>query len=278
MHSMDRGRSIIFSLLWLVLAGLLLLGSASAGLADELGEHILTSILKGEKASDAALLLMTRDLKWYERNMGRLPEALQNRVQQIRVNIAGESAQMAARSLNEAESVFAATGSWKPGRDADILYLGKNGDSAASAIESGFDTVTARILRNAEKDPIIGKFTGEIPKKLSAGSLAVCTTELPDYGYRNLKDAYKKAKDALARGESRDDIARMFRDEVKNAMTSNVRAHFAAASNPDYYGGATGQEWFRRTYLDDPGRTRVFARNADGQWTLRQGGIQALPD
>jgi tetratricopeptide (TPR) repeat protein len=265
-------------MVWLVLAGLLLMGTASAGLADELGEHILTSILKGEKASDAALLLMTRDLKWYERNMGRLPETLQNRVQQIRVNIAGESAQMAARSLNEAESVFAATGSWKPGRDADILYLGKNGDSAASAIESGFDTVTARILRNAEKDPIIGKFTGDIPKKLSAGSLAVCTTELPDYGYRNLRDAYKKAKDALARGESRDDIVRMFRDEVKNAMTSNVRAHFAAAANPDYYGGASGQEWFRKTYLDDPGRTRVFARNADGQWTLRQGGIQALPD
>ncbi|SEM71928.1 hypothetical protein SAMN04489760_13826 [Syntrophus gentianae] len=278
MSKTQRGRFNIFLSVWIALASLLFLGAAAVSRADDLGEHILMSILKGDKPTDASLLLMTRDLKWYEQNMSRLPEALQNRVQQIRVNVAGESAQMAARSLGESESVFAATGSWKPGRDADILYLGKNGDSAASAIESSFDTVTGRVLRNAENDPILKKYSGEVPKKLSAGSLAVCTTELPNYGYRNLHDAYKKAKEALARGDSKDDVVRMFRDEIRNAMTSNVKAHFAAASNPDYYGGATGQEWFRKTYLDDPGRTRVFAQNADGQWTLRQGGIQALPD
>jgi len=278
MSNTRRGRFNILWSVWIALASLLLLGAASISRADDLGEHILMSILKGDKPTDSALLLMTRDLKWYEQNMSRLPEALQSRVQQIRVNVAGESAQMAARSLGEAESVFAATGSWKPGRDADILYLGKNGDNAASAIESSFDTVTGRILRNAGNDPILSKYPGEVPKRLSAGTLAVCTTELPNYGYRNLHDAYKKAKDALSRGDSKDDVVRMFRDEIRNAMTNNVRAHFAAASNPDYYGGATGQEWFRKTYLDDPGRTRVFGQDANGQWTLRQGGIQALPD
>lgn len=246
--------------------------------ADELGHHILSLIGRGEKPTDAALLLLTRDLKWYEQNMHLLPDAVQARVQQLRVNIAGESAQMAARSLNEADSVFAATGSWKPGRDADILYLGANGDRAASAIESSYDSITGRILANADNDPILKKFAGEVPKKLTASSLAVCTTELPNYGYRNLHDAYNKAKAALARGDSRDDILRMFKDEVRQAMTNNVKAHFAAASNPDYYGGATGQEWFRKTYLDNPEKARVFAQNADGQWTLRAGGIAALPD
>ncbi len=246
--------------------------------ADPLGEHILAAILRQEKPGDAALLLLTRDLKWYEQNMGRLPEGIRDRVQQLRINVAGDSAQMAARSLNEADSVFAATGSWRPGRDADILYLGKNGDSAASAIESGYDTVTGRILAGADSDPILKAFPGEVPKKLSAGSLAVCTTELPNYGYRDLHTAYKKAKEALARGSTGEHVIGMFKEEIRQSMVSNVKAHFAAASNPDYYGGATGQEWFKKTYLDDPGRTRVFARNTDGQWTLREGGIAALPN
>jgi len=278
MHTSLRRDPLTLVLICIFSACVALGSMATAANADDLGQHILTSIRRGEEATDAALLLLTRDLKWYEQNMHLLPEKDRIRVQAIRVNVAGDATQMAARMLNEADAVFAATGSWNPGRDADILYLGGNGDRAASAVESSFETVTGRMLANAENDPILRAFGGDIPKSLSTSTLAVCTTELPNYGYRDLNNAYKKAKDILARGGSSEDVIRLFKEDVRRSMTTNVKAHFAAASNPDYYGGATGQEWFRKTYLDNPDRTRVFAQDADGQWTLQQGGIAALPD
>gem|GEM_PF-2375324 len=248
--------------------------------ADALGEHILAAILRNEKPGDAALLLLTRDLKWYEQNMGNLPQNIQARVQQLRVNAGGEASQMAAKKLNEAGSVFAATGSWKPGRDMDIIYFGKNGDLAASTISDSYETVTGRILADAGDDPILRSFQqtgGTIPRALPAECLAVCTTELPNYGYSDLQKAYKKAQEALARGESKEEIMKAFQNEIRTAMGSNMKAHFAAASNPDYYAGATGQEWFRKTYLNDTEKMRVFAQDAEGNWALRPGGIDAVP-
>jgi hypothetical protein len=264
-----------------VLMVLLPVAVPTGAAADDLGEHILAAILRNEKPSDAALLLLTRDLKWYEQNMGRLKPEIQNRVQQLRVNVAGRSSQMAARSLNEAGAVFAATGSWKPGRDMDIIYFGKNGDHAAARISESYEVVTGQILKSAEDDPILQSFRrtgGAIPSSLPTECLAVCTTELPDYGYSDLEKAYKKAKEALARGEPRDEILKTFRNETRAAMESNVKAHFAAMSNPDYYAGATGQEWFRKTYLNDTEKMRVFAQNADGDWALQPGGIKAVPE
>jgi hypothetical protein len=48
--------------------------------------------------------------------MGKLPQDIQNRVQELRINAGGEATRMSAIKMNEAGSVFAATGSWKPGR------------------------------------------------------------------------------------------------------------------------------------------------------------------
>jgi tetratricopeptide (TPR) repeat protein len=248
--------------------------------ADALGEHILAAILRNEKPADGTLLLMTRDLKWYEQIMGSLPPNIQVRVQQLRINAGGEAARMSAIKMNEAASVFAATGSWKPGRDMDIIYFGKNGDHAANTISESYEAVTGRIITNAADDPILRSFQqggGTIPRALSAECLAVCTTELPNYGYSDLHKAYKKAQEALARGESKDDILKALRNDIREVMGSNIKAHFAAASNPDYYAGATGQEWFKKTYLNDTERMRVFAQDANGNWSLRPGGIDAVP-
>lgn len=272
-------RSLI-ALVFLVSA-LCALGVATQAAADDLGEHILAAILRGEKPSDAALLLLTGDLKWYEQNMGKLTPDIQNRVQQLRVNVGAQSSQMAARKLNEPGSMFAATGSWKPGRDMDIIYFGKHGDHAATVISESYETATGRILATAGDDPILQSFRrtgGTLPRSLSSESLAVCTTELPDYGYSDLEKAYKKAKEAIAKGESREDVLNAFRNDARKAMQSNVKAHFAAMSNPDYYAGATGQEWFRKTYLDDTEKMRVFAQNAEGEWALQPGGIKAVPE
>jgi len=76
--------------------------------------------------------------------------------------------------------------------------------------------------------------------------LRACTTELPDYGYDGLNKAYKKAKSLLARGDSQEEVLKIFKDETKNTMSSNLKAHFAAASKSDYYAGATGQKWFKK--------------------------------
>jgi hypothetical protein len=248
-------------------------------IADELGEHILASILKGEEASDAALLLMTRDLGWYQENMHLLKPAIQSRVQQVRFNLAGDAARRAAGRMKEAESIFAATGSWNPGRDMDILYMGKNGDAAAGYIDESYDIITRSMLVNSKDDSILKKFSGEIPKKLSAAKdLRVCTTELPDYGYDGLNKAYKKAQSILSRGGSQEEVLKVFKDEIKNAMSSNLKAHFAASLNPDYYAGASGQEWFRKTYIENPKKMRLFEQTAGGETILREGGVNALPE
>ena len=62
-----------------------------AAQSDELGEFLLKEIKTNPSGaySEAALLLMTRELGWYEKNMGQLPQTLQDRVQALRIRHRG---------------------------------------------------------------------------------------------------------------------------------------------------------------------------------------------
>jgi hypothetical protein len=75
----------------------LALAMSSPAAADPLGERIIMGIEQGLGYTDASLLLVTRDLKWYGENMHRLPPEVKARVEQIRVNLASEAATSAAR-------------------------------------------------------------------------------------------------------------------------------------------------------------------------------------
>ena len=106
--------------------------------ADDLGQHILDAIRAEKTPTDASLLLMTRDLKWYEQNMQYLPERYRVRVEKLRVETAGRSARSAAARMGEPEAV-GATGSWKPGRDMDMVYFGKRIEDARGKVNQAFE-------------------------------------------------------------------------------------------------------------------------------------------
>ena len=274
LHGLSIFKRVLVAM-WLLLVATLAVTLPVA--ADPLGEHILAGIQRGEKYSKASLLLLTQDLKWYEQNMQRLEGPIQDQIQRLRIDLAGQVAESSARQLGEAEAAFAATGSWKPGRDMDIVYMGKKGNAAAEAIARNYEGHSVSFLASADADPILKSYSGAIPRQLTTQSLAVCTTELPNFGYDDLNKAYIQAKRALARGESKDEILATMRRDIQQAMSNNMNAHFAAQANPDYYAGATGQDWFRKTYLDNPDRMRTFMQNESGNWVLKPGGIQAVP-
>jgi hypothetical protein len=60
--------------------------------ADELGQHIFDAIMARKSPSDASLPLLTRELKWYQKNMGNIPEAIRTRVKALRVEMASRAA------------------------------------------------------------------------------------------------------------------------------------------------------------------------------------------
>ena len=256
--------------------------------ADDLGEYILIAIREGAKPTDASLILLTRDLKFYEKNMHLLPEAIQQRVQSLRVHLASNAVQSAALEMKEAESLFGATGSWNPGRDMDVIYFGKNGDVAAAKVASAYERASENMMSAlVPNDPILKMYREfrkgapgfEIPGRLSADSMAMVTTQLPDFGYGDLEKAYRNAREILARGGSKEEIMAQFNRQVREAMARNLRAHFDTSTHPDYYRGASGQDWFRQTYLENPDKMRTFAVDPDtGSVVLKRGGINAVPE
>jgi hypothetical protein len=256
--------------------------------ADDLGEYIMIAIREGAKPTDASLILLTRDLKFYEKNMHLLPAEIQQRVQSLRVQLASNAVQTAALEMKEAESLFGATGSWNPGRDMDVIYFGKNGDAAAVKVASAYERASENMMSAlVPNDPILkmyrefrkGAPAFEIPGRLTADSMAMVTTQLPDFGYGDLDKAYKNARDILARGGSKEEVMAQFNKQVREAMAQNFRAHFDTSTHPDYYRGASGQDWFKQTYLENPDKMRTFAVDPDsGSVVLKKGGINAVPE
>lgn len=113
--------------------------------SDELGEFLLKEIKAnpGGTYSDAALLLVTRDLGWYEKNMAQLPQAVQSQVQALRIRVVGESTRSAAKAMGEPADIFLASGSCKPGRDIDLLYVGSDTRRARQSIDRAIMETTA---------------------------------------------------------------------------------------------------------------------------------------
>jgi tetratricopeptide (TPR) repeat protein len=251
--------------------------------ADPLGEQIFQNIVQGNKKyTDASLMLMTRDLKWYEQNMAKLPANVRKRVEEVRINLAAEAATNAARELKEPKSVFGATGSWNPGRDADIIYFGKDTDTAKDLVNKNYEQATAKLLAGqGEFDPILQsiKQKGDIPipKSLSTETMSIVVSDLPDFGYKDLENAYLNAKKALAKGKPNREIIQDICAQVKASLAQNFEAHIASTA-PDMYRGAAGQAWFKGEYLRNPERMRTFEFNPNtGQWVLKEGGFNAVP-
>ena len=254
--------------------------SLGADLADPLAERIMMGIEQGFKYTDASLILMTRNLKWYEKNMHRLPENIAQRVEMVRVQLAAEAASTAAREMGEADAVFGATGSWNPGRDIDIIYFGKNTAGAKKHVADAYERATANLLAaHAESDDILKYIKNEvpIPKSLSSETMSIVVSDLPNFGYKDLEKAWLNAKEAVARGESRQNIMQQFYEQVRESLANNFEAHIATTA-PDMYRGAEGQEWYKKTYLENPDKMRTFSIDpATGQRVLKKGGINAVP-
>ena len=248
--------------------------------ADELGKHILNSILAKKKPSDASLLLLSRDLGWYFDNMEFLPAEYRDRIQDLRVEVAGRSAQDAAAKLGEPEAIFGATGSWKPGRDMDMVYFGKNIRKARLQVNASFEEITADILsRHGPGDEILRSAAGiAIPDRLSTGTMSLVVSDVPDFGYKDLERAYLGAKEAFERGESREMVMKRLRDHFWEGLGKNYEAHMASTA-PDMYRGAGGQEWWSANYLENPQKMQTFVRDpATGKWSLKEGGLKAVPE
>ena len=190
--------------IWLWLAVVVLMFPQSAR-SDALGEFLLSRVKASPEVAypDAVLLLLTRDLGWYEKNMGTLPQSLQDRVQALRIGIVGESTRAAAAALGEPADMFLASGSCKPGRDIDLLYVGQDTPGARRAIDQAIANTTAGMLAQGGDHPLLqaAKKQGlAIPASLDSAAMDVVASDLPNFGYQDLKDALAKARTAQKSG------------------------------------------------------------------------------
>lgn len=247
--------------------------------ADELGQHIFDAIEAGKAPSDASLLLLTRDLKWYEKNMEKLPEAIRTRVEVLRVEMASTAAKTAAVRMGEPEAIFGATGSWNPGRDMDMVYFGKRIQEARAQVRTAFEEATAELIATrGAGDEILAAAAGiGVPRSLSTGTMSLVVSDVPDFGYKALEQAYWDVRNALAKGESPEKAAKMLHDQIWEALGKNFEAHIASTA-PDMYRGAAGQQWWSTVYLKDPKKMRTFAFDPQEKvWKLMDGGLAAVP-
>ena len=248
-------------------------------LADELGMHLLSAIEKNPKGnySDATLLLLTRDLGWYEKNMDSLPIKLQNRIQDLRVRIVGEATKNVAEAMGEPASVFLASGSCKPGRDIDLLYMGKDTARARREMEQAVAAATKDILAQADNDELLkaARKKFPVPASLSTNAMEVVTSDLPNFAFDDLAEAYQQARAAKKAGQT--NAAEIFQQRLHEALKKNFDAQ-VFSSGKDMYRGAAGQRFFILDYLSDENKIRWLAQNSKGQWAFKPGGPQALSD
>ncbi len=246
---------------------------------DALGEFLLKEIKAKPNAaySEAVLLLITRDLGWYEKNMGQLPQALQDQVQALRIRVVGESTRAAAEAMGEPADIFLASGSCKPGRDIDLLYVGKDTPRARQAIDGAIVQTTAGILTKGAADPVLQAASQQglaLPKSLNGAAMDVVASDLPNFGYNDLKAALAKARDLQKTGNG--DAAALLKKEMHAALMRNLDAQVAASAKDMYRGGA-GQRFFVTSYLGDPDKVRRIVPEGGG-WVLKPGGPEALSD
>ena len=226
--------------------------------ADPLGAFLLEAIEKspGTPPSKKTLLLLTTDLGWYEQNMSRLSPEIQDQVQQLRISVVGESTRKAAESLGEPADVFLASGSCKPGRDIDLLYVGDNTAKARSSIDAAIGDTTQAILASQESDQFLAAARKQglsIPQKLGGEAMEVVTSDLPNFGYRDLKDALARAKAAQLAGDA--NAVELLEKELREALRKNLEAQVKSSAR-DMYRGASGQRFFVLNYLGEEDRVR----------------------
>lgn len=248
--------------------------------ADPLGAFLLEAIEKspGTPPSKKTLLLLTTDLGWYEQNMSRLSQEIQDQVQQLRISVVGESTRKAAESLGEPADVFLASGSCKPGRDIDLLYVGDNTAKARSSIDAAIGDTTQAILASQESDAFLAAARKQglsIPQKLGGEAMEVVTSDLPNFGYRDLKDALARAKAAQLAGDA--NAVELLEKELREALRKNLEAQVKSSAR-DMYRGASGQRFFVLNYLGEEDKVRWIAQDASGSWVLKPGGFDALSD
>lgn len=245
--------------------------------ADALGEFLLREIKSnpGVVHSDAPLLLLSRDLGWYEKHMGELPQAIQDQVQALRIRVVGESTRAAAEALGEPADIFLASGSCKPGRDIDLLYVGKDTRKARQAIDQAIAGTTAVILAKGGEDPLLQAARKQglsVPRSLSSSAMDVVASDLPNFGYKDINDALAKAREVQKSGSG--DAGEILKKEMHEALKRNLDAQVASSAKDMYRGGA-GQRFFVTSYLGDPQKVRRIALE-NGAWTLKPGGTEAL--
>ncbi len=247
--------------------------------ADDLGEFILTSIKKTpeQPLTEGAMLLLTRDLGWYEKHMSELPLQIQDQVQQLRIRLVGESAQQAAEALGESSDVFLASGSCKPGRDIDVLYVGANAREARANMERAIREKTTAMLAAAEGDQLLAAAKNKglkIPSSLTSDAMEIVTSDLPNFAYKDLNDAVSRARSALKSGDA--NAIDQFKQALQRSLQQNLEAQVAASAK-DMYRGAAGQRFFNIDYLGDPEKVRRIVAES-GSWVLKPGGPEAVSE
>ncbi|TAN43817.1 MAG: hypothetical protein EPN22_09075 [Nitrospirae bacterium] len=260
-------------LLPLLLLALLIPAFATA--SDEtfiypLGDAIIDAINRGEEPTDAALLLLTKELKWYEQNMGRLKPEMQHRVQQMRLRLAHGAVKKAALRTGNPIDLFGAAGSWSPGRDMDMVYFGKKGEKVKQVMTAAFDEEAAAILNAGMKNDRIllalQKQGAPIPNIISSESMCFGIFDLPDFGYGRMQtayeQAYERALEAKRTNVDPDSVLKTLYRELEEGMLSNFEAHIATTWSGDSYRGASGQQWFKENYLQNPKKLRFLGIKA----------------
>ncbi|WP_321276695.1 hypothetical protein [Thiomicrorhabdus indica] len=246
--------------------------------SDELGVFLMQQIKSkpNQKPSDAVMLLITRDLAWYEANMKTLPQALQDEIQALRIRTVGESARLAAENMNEDAGKFLASGSCKPGRDVDLLYVGTDIKKAKKSIDSAIVSTTREYLAKGADDPILKAAVGKgftIPKSLDSKAMDVVTSDLPDFGYLDMNNAITKARQAAKAGDA--NAIKTLKDDLIKSLQKNLDAQVGSMAE-DMYRGAAGQRFFALNYLGNPEKVRRIVQDESGQWLLKPGGKEAL--
>ena len=247
--------------------------------ADDLGQFILDSVKSHpeQPLTEGAMLLLTRDLDWYGKHMAELPQQIQDDVQNLRIRLVGESARQAAEALGEPADVFLASGSCKPARDIDVLYVGGNTREARARIERAIRDKTAAMLAAAEGDPLFkaARNNGlKIPASLTSDAMEIVTSDLPNFAYKDLNDAVSSARTALKAGDA--NAIDQFKQALNKTLQQNLEAQVAASAK-DMYRGAAGQRFFNIDYLGDPEKVRRIVSES-GNWVLKPGGPEAISE
>lgn len=241
------------------------LSAPCLGQQASVAESVVNRFLATGRASERDLLLLMSQPKEFLRYQQILKATTPGLEQQAlairRVVFQRALARLGASEGNDIVQAVIALGSWATELNAgDMDIIVKGGRSAAKRFNQLLYEEVQKIF--AEEGDDVCREVFKKGARFTVETFEIFVSTLEDFGYDSLKKTFREAM-AIAAKEGQAAGAAHLKNAADSIIRKNLNAQRFAALQPEYYPGASGQD-FVRDYFNKTGKSRTWRVGDNG--------------